>query len=551
MLSTFRSSVLALLLATPSAAQLAGPGTPATQRHPRVLPTDVPVVVLPHPDVDALMREDEARNHRPWRYGAAIPTALSSDDHGQWDVLPSGELVWRLALLSPGARSLGLLFDVYDLPASGELYLYSPGYDTVLGAYSAATRQANGMLAVQPVFGEQVVIEYVQPARDPGRPTLRVGEVVHDYRGLLDQLAIPEAQMLSGGCLIDIVCPPAAAYQDIKRSVVMVIAGGALCSAGLLNNTDYDGTPYFLTANHCGNMTNVVAVFNYENPVCDVPGGSSQSQSVSGATLLAASTLFDSQLYRLDSAPPPAFQPYFAGWDRTDSPPGPALSISHPNGFPKKFARDNDAPIVSGQDFFVDWEAGKIEPGSSGSPLFSAAERVIGPACCVSGFACNAQWAYYGRFGGFYEQRNLGQWLDPAGSDPEGLDGYDPAQGLALVYNGNGGNPVIYRSVTPPTLGTTWVAEVNTATLPTTTNTLLMVYRQPLSGVMVSQGELLVNTALPLLYSSLAAPVANLAQHSAQLPNNAALIGQVFYSQAVLLTSTPRLLTNGLELRLR
>ena len=49
-------------------------------------------------DVRALMAEDEARQHWPFRYGAVIPTALSSDEAGEWSELPGGELVWRLAL---------------------------------------------------------------------------------------------------------------------------------------------------------------------------------------------------------------------------------------------------------------------------------------------------------------------------------------------------------------------------------------------------------------------------------------------------------------------
>lgn len=543
-------ALLAALLAAPTAAQLPEPGLPATLRHPRLLPTDAPAVVLPAPDVARLMQEDEARNHWPARYGAAIPGAFSADDTGQWEELPSGELVWRLRILSPGARSLGVSFDVFDLPASGELFLYTPGHGTVLGAFTAATRQPNGMLAVQPVLGDQVVIEYVQAGNDPGRPALRVGEVVHDYRGILDQLRVDAPQQIQAGCLVDINCPQGAQYQDIKRSVMFVLFSGSYCSAGMLNNTAYDGTPYFLTANHCGDMTNVVAVFGYENTGCG-PGGASQSQTISGATLLAASTFFDSQLYRLSSAPPPAFQPFYAGWDRGSSQPGPAISISHPNGFPKKLARDNEAPFLSGQDFRATWELGKLEPGSSGSPLFSGAERVIGPACCVSDFTCNGQWGIYGKFGGFYDQRNLEQWLDPLGTDPQGMDGFDPSQGIAIPYNGTGVNPLAYRSLTPPTLGTTWMAEVSTSSLPTATTTVLLVYRQPLANTFVGQGELLVNVGLPLIYSSFAAPVGNLAVHSSPLPNNAALVGSVFYSQAVLVTGSPQRLTNGIELRLR
>jgi hypothetical protein len=547
---TLRFVALSFLLSVPISAQIQQPGTPPSFRGGHLLPLDAPAVVLPAPDVGRLLQEDEARNNWPLRYGAVIPTAFSCETTGRWDELPSGELVWRLRILSPGARSLGVFFDQYDLAPSGELYLYDPGRGTVLGAFTRATRQPNGALTVQPLLGDQIVIEYVQAKDDAFRPTLRIGEVVHDYRGILDQVEVESPQSLLAGCLVDVNCPAGANYQDIKRSVIVVIAGGVLCSAGLLTNTAHDGTPFFLTANHCGNMTNVVAIFNYENAVCGV-SGASQSQTVSGATLLAASNTYDSQLYRLSSAPPAAYQAFFAGWDRGTRQPKPAISLSHPNGLPKKIARDDDAPVQSGFDYRVTWEMGKLEPGSSGSPLFNGEKRVIGPACCVSDFNCRSQWANYGRFGGFYDQRSLGRWLDPLGTDPVSANGFDPYHGQAFAYNGSGANLEIYRSVTPPSLGTTWVAEVDTSAVPFSTTTTILGYRQPLAGVFVPQGELLVDIGLPLLFSSFAPSVGGLAAHSNALPNNAALIGFVSYTQAVIQAPAPVILTNGLELHLR
>src|SRR5688572_18331341 len=424
------STLFAFVLATAAGAQLAQPGRPASARHPQLLALDVPYVVLPSPDVARLMREDEERGNWPGRYGAVIPSGFSCDDAGRWDESPAGELVWRLRLVSPGARSLGMLLDRYELPASGELFVRG-GSGNVLGAFTRATRQPNGMLAVQPVLGDELTLEYVQDAGDPGRPELRVGEVIHDYRGILDHIALGSTIALGGGgCLVDVNCPAGAGYQDIKRSVLFVLFSGSYCSAGMINNTAEDQTPYFLTANHCGNMTNVVAVFGYENTACG-PGGASQANSISGATLLAASSRYDSQLYRLSSAPPASFQPFYAGWDRAMNQPAPGISISHPSGAPKKIARDNDKPIQNGTKWQVTWEIGKLMPGSSGSPLFSGVKRVIGPACCVSDFNCD-QWANYGRLGGFWDQRLLGQWLDPLGANPTGIDGFDPFQGQAF-----------------------------------------------------------------------------------------------------------------------
>ena len=540
-----------VLLAAASSAQLSQPGTPPSLRQPTIFAEEPPLVLLPAPDVAALMAEDEARGQWPLRYGAVIATELDAETSGEWLQLGDGSLVWRVALASPGALSLGVLFDRFELPPGAELFLHDAGRERVLGAYTAANRQENGMLAVEPLLGERVVIEYVQPAGVDVRPALRIGEVVHDYLGILDRLVVEAPVGLSrGGCLVDINCPEGDGYQDIKRSVIMVLMGGGLCSAGLLNNTAEDGTPYFLTANHCGSMTNVVAVFGYENVGCG-PGGASQSRTLSGATLLASSTRFDSQLYRLNSAPPASYEPFFAGWERSSTPPAPAISISHPSGFPKKLARDDDGAVASGTDFRAIWELGRLEGGSSGSPLFSGAKRVIGPACCVSDFNCNTQWGIYGQFGGFYSSRALGQWLDPLGLDPQSFDGHDPYQGEATAYNGAGLNPVLYTSLTSPTLGTTWSARVDLRSAPFSSATWLLGHAAPSAGQFLPQGELLMNLQSTRYFRSVAPAVGGFSTHANAIPNQPGLVGLRAYTQAMIFAPGPVALTNGLELLLR
>jgi hypothetical protein len=544
------SIVPALVLGTAAAGQLAQPGQPASARHPRLVVRDVPAYVLPHPDVERLMREDEERNNWPARYGAVIPVGFSSDDSGRWDDVPSGELVWRLRLVSPGARSLGLLFDRYELPESGKLFVHGREPGTVLGAYTRATRQPNGMLAIQPVLGEELTIEYVQDASDPGVPVLRLGEVTHDYRGILDALVFEDpVQLLGGGCLIDVNCPLGTPYRDVKRSVLFVLFSGSYCSAGLLNNTANDGTPFFLTADHCGDMTNVVAVFGYENLGCGT-GGATQANTISGATLLASSSRWDSQLYLLSASPPRSFMPFFAGWDRATTQPPPAISISHPSGLPKKIARDNDRPSLNGTKWQVIWETGKIMPGSSGSPLFSGIKRVIGPACCVSEFTCN-QWANYGRFGGFYDRLNLGRFLDPLGTDPMGIDGFDPFHGQFRERSGNPPGLPIYVSRTPPIVGKVWKATIDTSEYPGATSTWIVGYPAPGSGTSTRWGELMVDTHGPRCFSSKALVLGGVSRHAYPIPNDPALIGRVVYSQGLIFGPQPLALTNGVVLQLR
>ncbi len=539
------------LLAAPAAAQLALPGQPPALRHAAPLPADVPVHVLPAPDVERLRQEDRERGQWPMRYGALIPLALSSDDAGAWQTLPTGELVWRLRIASPGALSLGVLFDRFELPESGKLWLYDRARTQVVGAFTSEARQPNGMLAVQPVLGDELWLEYEQDPGDPGRLALRVGEAVHDYVGILDRMLVEEPlALMGGGCLVDANCPQANRYYDIKSSVIMVLMGGGLCSAGLLNNTANDGTPYFLTAHHCGNMTNVVAVFDYERTGCET-GSSSQSRTISGATLLASSPLYDSQLYRLSSAPPRTHKPFYAGWDRNAEQPKKAISFSHPSGAPRKFARDDQAPKSQDTRFQVLWEVGKLEGGSSGSPLFNANKRIIGPACCVTDFNCASQTAWYGRFDLFWANHNLGTWLDPLATGALSIEGYDPFRGQAIPYNGSNLNPDIYYSTSPPTVGTTWTAWVDVSEFGLQMTTSIIGHAAPGSGLFVAGGEILVNLASPRVFTSFAPSFGGPGRHSNPIPNMPILIGLTVWSQGLMIVDGDRGYTNALELRLR
>ena len=74
-----------------------------------------------------------------------------------------------------------------------------------------------------------------------------------------------------------------------------------------MNNTANDGTPYFLTANHClGNPGNWVYYFNHESATCNGNNGPT-NQSISGGTLLVNSGGSDVALIELSQTPPPSF----------------------------------------------------------------------------------------------------------------------------------------------------------------------------------------------------------------------------------------------------
>ncbi len=406
--------------------QIKEEGRPLSERVE--LSFDVPTYTMQVPDIDTMRAEDEANGYRPFRYGAVIPTVIATDFAGRWDTASDGSRVWRVRIQSPGAHTIGLVFDKWRLPFGAQVFAYDDDHSEVNGAYTDLNNNDNDTLQIEPITGDTINVEFVLPRGVVGERILQIGQVVHDYRNLRDpRIFYVGGGGPEGGCLFDINCPEGANYQDVKRAVVRTLSGGALCSGAILNDTTNTGTPYMLTANHCGSMTNAVFLFGYETSGCGT-GAAPTNKTLSGSQLLKASSTFDSQLYVLNQSIPASYSPYFAGWDRASSTGFPAVSIGHPSGGPKKITIDNNGAVTSGSDWQVTWNTGMLEGGSSGGPLFNGNKRVIGPACCVSGFTCGSQTAWYGKFSSFWGT-GLAQWLDPNASGAMFTNGYDPSLG--------------------------------------------------------------------------------------------------------------------------
>lgn len=534
------ASVLSLLVSL-GTAQLREPGTPASLRAD--LSADVPVLVIPLEEAPAALATDPGEPG-PFRYGVELAVGRGLADAGRWDTLSTGENVWRLELASPGAYSLGVQFGRFDLPRGAQVFLYDPARRDVLGAYGESTESPNGYLAVQPLRGDRVVIEYVEPAGTREEPKLEIESLVHDTIDLFARMA--QGSALGLACLVDVNCPAGASHQDIKRAVVWMVRSGAGCSGSILNNTAEDRTPYLMTAEHCGDFTNGVFVFDYERSGCG-SGSSSQSKTLSGATRLAVSSLYDGQLYRLNQVIPSSYEPFFAGWSRSTR-GTPTVGISHPAGNPKKIQIDRQTPFLVSTRWSVQFDVGAIQGGSSGSPLFDEDERVIGTLSTgASGCSTNGN---YGRFDLFYASSNLAAWLDPLGWGLTGIDGLDAIEPYAQPYHGGGLNPRVYRSVNEPRLGTTWAAEVDASSVPSATSVLLIGHAAPDEGSVASYGEILVDLATPRYFQHVAPVVGGLSAHVFALPASPSLVGRVVYSQAFLIGSSVRA-TNGLKLVLQ
>lgn len=314
------------------------------------------------------------------------------------------------------------------------MFVYAADGSDVLGALDHRNMKDWGGLAVGVIATDEIVIEYRQPLDMVEMPELSIDQVVQGYRALSGWLQADRGPFgNSGQCNINVNCPEGATWATEKRSVALIVQGGfGVCTGNLLNNTANDGTPYFLTANHClGNPGNWVYYFNHESATCTGNNGPT-NQSISGGTLLVNSGQSDVALIELSQTPPAGYNVQYAGWDASGVTPSSTVGIHHPSGDVKKICFDDDSPTQQNAAgaavwYINEWELGVTEPGSSGSPLFDQNHRVIGQlyggSAACAGSVNNGQPDWYGRFDVSWGL-GLSEYLDPAGTGTEVWDGY-------------------------------------------------------------------------------------------------------------------------------
>jgi hypothetical protein len=439
--------LVALLPPGLASAQISHGGTPPSLDRDLgpLLSADVPTALMPAVDVDALVHEDLTRDldkSLPWRFGEALAVDLGFDQGGLWETLSDGSRVWRMTIRSPGAVSLDLAFEVFVMPPGAEFFVRSADGADVLGAFTEANNKVDGRFATDWIFGDEIVLEYYEPGSAPFPGELSLVRVTHGYR--TPKAGQDAALNNSGSCQNNVNCPPlTTGWGSQSRSVALISMGGGLCTGALINNTSNDGTPYFLTADHCySNPSWWVFHFNYEADGCGNPSGDPASDTVSSASLVANNSNSDFVLLELSSTPPTSYGVYYAGWSRTSSAPDSAACIHHPAGDIKKFSYEGSQVSPSGNFWDVGpWDDGTTEGGSSGSPLFDQNHRIVGQlyggssACWGSGENNGSD--IYGRldvsWSGFSSGSRLSDWLDPSGSGPMSIDGFDPATPVSPI----------------------------------------------------------------------------------------------------------------------
>lgn len=450
--STIISTALLLLFLTGTAhGQISQGGRPVQIEKLKSLVTD-DVIVLPTVDNEQLrrasMQEQQQSGLKPFHFAHPFDVSLTLTNSGQW--YDAGQVkVWQLSIRSADAYSLNVIFGRFHLPEKARLYVIGTKSGLIKGAYTSENNSSSQVLAVEPVAGDELLIQYEEPVEVAFPGVLEISRISHDFMGV-SSAGDHRPLGISSSCNVNINCDLANGTENIRDAVCRIIVEGVdLCTGTMINNTDNDGKPYLLTAYHCiENNTQAnksVFLFNYEAPACATVDGDI-SRSLSGSTLRASFDSLDFALVELTGIIPSDHHHYLAGWNRRSQAPSSTKSIHHPMGDIKKIATDKDVSVVGrySTDYInngfwriLRWENGTTESGSSGGPLFDNTNLLVGTLTGGSATCSTPTNDFFARFNFAWDYRKetnqqLKTWLDPAGTNTDRLEGLRPYKGAEL-----------------------------------------------------------------------------------------------------------------------
>ena len=377
--------------------------------------------------------------------------------------------VWRVGIRSRGAYSINILFSKFRLAEGAKVFVYNSDQTEVLGSYTSENNSDLNLLPVQPIGGDEIIVEYHLPNNITNEGELEIGEVNHDFVGIF---RASEPRDPAQSCHPNLICYP----EDIEPGsgvVALIINGTTYCTGSLVNNSSEDGTPYLLTATHCLNNDydskflnnrkynmvagNIVAFFNYESPVCSTDIRGPLQMTMASADSVLISERHDISLLKFKQTPPKEYHPFYLGWNANSALYAPFHGIHHPNGGIKKVAIEEDNLGVGSFDnprynmepgsFWVvrHWEIAATEGGSSGSPLLDREKRIVGSLTGGESFCSSPRgpdiYASLNKFwnveGSLENPNPIKYYLDPEDTGTLQLNGFNPYSGEVFTKSHN------------------------------------------------------------------------------------------------------------------
>ncbi|MCC5875529.1 MAG: trypsin-like peptidase domain-containing protein [Candidatus Sumerlaeia bacterium] len=374
---------------------------------------------------------------------------------GYMSTTKAGGMSWTIAVESPGADGMRVLFQQMDLPKGVELYIYSLEADPpqVVGPYMGRGPHDGGEFWSGSVAGGQAWIEVVFP--DPSmskNSSLEIGAVGHLGGPVFSRELETDK---SEECFLEPACMGGGEFPQwtsLRHAVAQLLfpldGQFGICTGTLVNSASEQ--PFLLTGDHCINSqfraANTEAFWDYHATSC----GQTFSNffpfpRTEGAELLARrseTTGNDFSFLRFLNAPPQGRS--YAGYTTVNPANGTTLyRLHHPDGRQLHYTRQDAASrrfncggYISSNYTHSIRRLGGVMGGSSGSALLDSQGRITGQLLGVcpgpgSLNQCSTNFDYLdGRFSITYPI--IRNWLEETIVRPENDDF---AQRTLLVGN--------------------------------------------------------------------------------------------------------------------
>lgn len=416
-------------------------------------------------DANLLFQEAEnfEKNGQIYKIAELVPVQISINNSGTWEELEDGTKIWRLKISLKEAKGLALYYNDFYLPEHTQLFLYNENHKQVIGAFDFRNNPSKvSGFSTEIIQGETVCLELIQSPGVTEQAIIDIYQISYVYRGITHLIGQYQNEKPPGGvgssqgCEININCSEGDEWQYQKTGVAEIFTGTGLCTGTVINNTSYDGTPYFLSADHCGGWETDFSgwqfYFHYESPDCEDPSSEPSYNTITGATKIATgdqNTGTDFMLLELNctAADLNSIGVCYNGWSRGTAPSQSGVVIHHPAGDIKKISTYTTTVIEStfntcppNEHWLVQWEEtisgfGVTEGGSSGAPLFNEDKLIVG-TCSGGASYCGAPLSstndLFGKFDYHWESNGatslnqLKPWLDPLNTGSFSCPGYYP-----------------------------------------------------------------------------------------------------------------------------
>ena len=335
-----------------------------------------------------------------------------------------------LGIESPGAMSIGFHFNQFQLTNHTKMFIYDEQESMYIGSFNSKNNDFTGEKSTAVVKSDRVIIELTVPNNEVRDLALNMSIVAHDFLDFMNFHGDQTSDRVD--CNDNVACSSGDDWRDEIDGVVLVSGNGGLCSASLINNTNFDKTPYIVYAAHCSSGGSNTVYFNYQSYSCN--GTQPQGyNSMSGTQNLWIGNFSnnDGALIRLNNNVPNAYDPYYNGWNKSSANPGnDIVGIHHPDGWIKKISYNATGMSSSGNWWDFRYNSGRVIPGSSGSPMFDSSKRIRGMASyiytdyCSPSPDCYCSQTYYHGYAKFSAAWNyMDQYLDPLNTNETYIDG--------------------------------------------------------------------------------------------------------------------------------